>query len=50
MKRPYMHWALMKTENAVGQKLWINDSTKLEIGGVLRDFNYESAGKPVSAS
>lgn len=32
---------------AVGEKLWLNDSTKLEIKGVLKDFNYESAGKPV---
>ncbi|MEP6596480.1 MAG: ABC transporter permease [Ginsengibacter sp.] len=35
-------------EKAVGQKLWITDSTRLEITGVLKDFNYESAGKSVA--
>jgi len=34
-------------EKAVGQKLWINDTTGLEITGVLKDFNYENMGKPV---
>ena len=29
---------------AVGQHLWINDSSKLEIAGVLKNFNYENAG------
>jgi putative ABC transport system permease protein len=33
---------------ALGEKLWINDSTQLEIAGILKDFNYESAGKPVA--
>lgn len=32
---------------AVGQKLWLNDSTQLEITGVLSDFHYETAGKPI---
>jgi putative ABC transport system permease protein len=32
---------------AAGQKLWLNDSTRLEIAGVLKDFHYENAGKPV---
>lgn len=32
---------------AVGQRLWISDSTQLEITGVLKDFNYENMGKPV---
>lgn len=32
---------------AVGQKLWINDTTPLEVTGVLKDFNYENMGKPV---
>ena len=35
-------------EKAIGQKLWINDSTRLEIAGVLKDFLYESAGKPIA--
>ena len=34
-------------EKAVGQKLWINDSTRLEIAGVLKNFAYEGAGRPV---
>lgn len=33
---------------AIGQRLWVNDSTPLEIQGVLRDFNYENAGKPIA--
>jgi putative ABC transport system permease protein len=33
---------------AVGQKLWLNDSTRLEITGVLKDFHYENAGKPIA--
>lgn len=33
---------------AIGQKLWINDSTQLEVTGILKDFNYESAGKPIA--
>ncbi|MEO5595327.1 MAG: ABC transporter permease [Chitinophagaceae bacterium] len=34
---------------AIGQLLWINDSSKLEISGVLKNFNYENAGMPVRA-
>ncbi|HEX5154756.1 MAG TPA: ABC transporter permease [Parafilimonas sp.] len=33
---------------ALGQKLWINDSTQLQITGVMKDFNYENAGVPVA--
>lgn len=33
---------------AIGQKLWIDDSTRLEITGILKDFNYESAGLPIA--
>lgn len=32
---------------AVGEKVWINDSTQLQIAGVLKDFYYENAGIPV---
>ncbi len=32
---------------AIGNKLWLNDSTSLEITGVINDFQYENAGKPV---
>lgn len=32
---------------AVGEKLWLNDSTRLEIKGVLKDFRYESAGRSI---
>ncbi|MDO6428950.1 ABC transporter permease [Flavitalea sp. BT771] len=34
-------------ENALGKKLWVNDSTALEVIGVVQDFAYENAGKPV---
>ena len=37
-----------KIENAPGQKLWINDSTRLEVAGVVKDFTYENAGRPVA--
>ena len=30
---------------AVGEKLWLNDSTQLEVSGVLKNFNYEGAGR-----
>lgn len=33
---------------AIGQKLWINDSSRVEITGVLKDFHYDGAGNPVS--
>lgn len=33
--------------NAVGQKIYINDTTQLEIAGVLKNFIYEGAGRPV---
>ena len=32
---------------AVGEKLWVNDSTQLLVTGILKDFNYENAGIPV---
>lgn len=32
---------------ALGQKLHINDTTQVEITGILRDFIYEGAGRPV---
>ncbi|MBS1577954.1 MAG: ABC transporter permease [Bacteroidetes bacterium] len=32
---------------AIGQKIWINDSTQLEIAGILKNFNYENAGRPI---
>jgi putative ABC transport system permease protein len=35
-------------DKAVGQKVWINDSAQLEITGVLKDFNYESSGRPIA--
>jgi putative ABC transport system permease protein len=36
-------------DQAVGLPVWINDSTKLEISGILKNFNYENAGTPVKA-
>jgi len=38
-----------QVENAVGKKLFVNDSTTLEIIGVASDFKYENSGKPVAA-
>lgn len=34
---------------ALGKKLWVNDSVSLEIIGVVKDFIYENAGKPIGA-
>jgi putative ABC transport system permease protein len=34
-------------QQAVGRMLWINDSSKLEIAGVVKDFKYVNAGSPV---
>ncbi|MEP7319885.1 MAG: FtsX-like permease family protein, partial [Panacibacter sp.] len=33
--------------DAPGKKLWINDSTSLQIAGVVKDFNYENMGAPI---
>jgi putative ABC transport system permease protein len=34
-------------QKALGQRVWINDSTRLEIAGVVKNFIYENAGNPV---
>ncbi|MGC4038447.1 MAG: ABC transporter permease [Chitinophagaceae bacterium] len=34
-------------QQALGQKLWINDSTQLQVTGVLKDFHYMTSGIPV---
>jgi len=34
-------------QQAVGKKIWINDSVQLEVAGVLKDFHYENAGKNI---
>lgn len=39
---------ISKVENALGEKLWISDSLRLEIIGVLKDFAYEGVGRPVA--
>jgi putative ABC transport system permease protein len=39
---------LHAADKAVGQKLWLNDSTQLTITGVLKDFIYENAGKQIA--
>lgn len=33
--------------DAPGSRIWVNDSTQLTIIGVVNDFKYENAGKPV---
>lgn len=37
-------------KDALGGRLWVNDSTRLTIIGVTKDFIYEGAGRPVSAT
>ncbi|MEO8861565.1 MAG: ABC transporter permease [Ginsengibacter sp.] len=32
---------------AIGQKVWINDTTQLQVAGVMKDFMYEGAGRPI---
>lgn len=39
---------ISSAQKAIGQKLWINDSTSLEIEGVLKDFAYEGVARPVA--
>lgn len=39
---------IKNVQDALREKLWINDSTRLEIAGVLKDFNYEGVGRPVA--
>lgn len=34
-------------EAAIGQKLWINDSSRAEVTGVIKDFQYKGAAQPV---
>jgi putative ABC transport system permease protein len=34
---------------ALGNKLWVDDSTALTIIGVVKDFVYENAGKPIES-
>lgn len=40
-------FGLKEYQKAIGQKVWINDSTQLEIAGVLKNFNYENVARPV---
>lgn len=32
---------------AVGSNVWIDDSTQLIVSGILKDFHYEGAGRPI---
>ncbi|PZR26081.1 MAG: hypothetical protein DI535_15495 [Citrobacter freundii] len=32
---------------AIGKSIFVNDSTKLEVIGVIKDFAYENVGKPI---
>ena len=38
-----------EARQALGNRLWVDDSTALEIIGVTKDFVYENAGKPIDA-
>ncbi|MDP4211627.1 MAG: ABC transporter permease [Bacteroidota bacterium] len=40
-------FGIKSNQLALGKKLWVNDSTALTIIGVVNDFKYENAGKPV---
>jgi putative ABC transport system permease protein len=37
-----------RPEDALGKKLSVNDSVSLDIIGIVRDFRYENAGKPIN--
>jgi putative ABC transport system permease protein len=41
------HLGFKRYDDALGKKLWVDDSTALSIIGVVSDFGYENAGKPV---
>ncbi|MDR9419794.1 ABC transporter permease, partial [Gracilimonas sp.] len=33
--------------DAIGKQVWLGDSTKVEIAGVIKDFNFESMSVPI---
>ena len=47
-ERAVLALGISSPQKAIGQKLWINDSTNLEIEGVLKDFAYEGVARPVA--
>jgi putative ABC transport system permease protein len=34
-------------QEAVGQLLWLDDSTEVQVAGVLKDFNYQNLSQPL---
>ncbi len=36
-------------QEAVGQLLWLSDSSEVQVAGVLRDFNYQNLSRPLDA-
>ena len=46
--RAAQNFGFKTNENAIGKKLWVNDSTALNIVGVIKDFKYENAGKLIA--
>jgi putative ABC transport system permease protein len=34
-------------EAAIGKGIWINDTTRLQVSGVVKDFHYENVGIPI---
>ncbi|RYY60385.1 MAG: FtsX-like permease family protein [Chitinophagaceae bacterium] len=36
-----------KYQDAVGQSIWVNDSMRLMVTGILKDFSYENSANPV---
>jgi len=34
-------------EAAIGQSIWMNDTTRMEVSGIVKDFHYESMGVPI---
>ncbi|HZK63818.1 MAG TPA: ABC transporter permease, partial [Puia sp.] len=46
-ERAVKSFGIRSNSQAIGKKVWINDSVVLTVIGVVKDFKYENAGKPV---
>ena len=40
--------AAEKLKVKAGQQIWMNDSTQLEVAGIVKDFHFENMGKPIA--
>lgn len=45
--RAMQAFGITNPQNIIGKSISLNDSTKLEVIGVIKDFTYENAGKPI---